>query len=89
MPANEEAAEWLSGLGLKGVGLDTISADNPDSQTFPVHKALLSNEVVIIENLMNLEKSPDRWFTFSCLPLRFEKADGSPVRAVAIAVDPL
>ena len=78
-----EAAEWLNGFGLKGVGLDTISADEADTQDYLVHKAFLRNNTVIIENLTNLEKLPCNKFNFSCFPLKFEDADGSPVRAVA------
>lgn len=78
-----EAANWLSQWGLKGIGLDTISADEGNSRDFPIHKTFLQHETVIIENLTNLEKLPDDSFVFSCFPLRFKDADGSPVRAVA------
>ena len=77
-----EAADWLSEFGLKGIGFDTISADEVDSQEFPVHKAFLRNDTIIIENLSNLEKLPSN-FIFSCFPLSFKDADGSPVRAIA------
>lgn len=80
---SSEAANWLGKFGLRGLGLDAISADKADSQGFPVHKALLRNNTVIIENLTNLEKLPDNQFVISCFPLKFEDADGSPVRAVA------
>ncbi len=79
-----EAAHWLSTLGLKGIGLDTISADTADSEEFLVHKALLEKDTCIIENLSNLAALPGDQFEFSCLPLSFEDADGSPIRAVAI-----
>lgn len=78
-----EAAEWLSQFKLKGVGFDTISADKADSKNFPVHKTLLKNDTIIIENLTNFDKLPCKLFSFSCFPLKFEDADGSPVRAVA------
>ena len=78
-----EAADWLGRFGLKGFGLDTISADKADSQDFPVHNIFLQNDTIIIENLTNLEKLPRTLFTFSCFPLKFKDADGSPVRAVA------
>jgi kynurenine formamidase len=78
-----EAANWLSGFGLKGLGLDTISADKADTRDYPVHKALLQKDTIIIENLANLTDLPCNQFEFSCFPLRFEDADGSPVRAVA------
>ena len=78
-----DAAETLAGLGLKGVGLDAISADPIDSRGLPVHLALLRAEILIIENLTGLELLPESPFMFSCLPLAFQDADGSPVRAVA------
>jgi kynurenine formamidase len=77
------AADWLSRFGLKGLGLDTISADEADTRDFPVHKAFLQNDTIIIENLTNLERLPCNQFIFSCFPLSFEDADGSPVRALA------
>jgi kynurenine formamidase len=78
-----EAADWLSGFHFKGVGLDTISADKADSQGFPAHKAFLQHDTIIIENITNLGKISCDEFVFSCFPLSFEDADGSPVRAVA------
>lgn len=78
-----EAADWLSGFDLKGIGFDTISADKADSQDFPVHKAFLQHDTIIIENMTNLGEIPCNQFIFSCFPLSFEAADGSPVRAVA------
>lgn len=79
-----EAARWLSNKGLKGVGLDNISADRADTEDFCVHKTLLAQNTLIIENLTRLEQLPQQPFDFSCLPLKIEEADGSPVRAVAI-----
>ncbi len=78
-----EAADWLTGFNPKGLGLDAISADKADSGNFPVHKTLLRNNTIIIENLKNLGEIPCDQFIFSCLPLAFEDADGSPVRALA------
>jgi arylformamidase len=78
-----DAAHWLSNFSLKGLGLDTISADTADTQEYPVHKALLQKDMVIIENLTNLVALPCAQFEISCFPLSFEDADGSPVRAVA------
>ena len=78
------AAARLSNFSLKGVGLDTISADTADTQDYPVHKALLRKNIVIIENLTNLAELPGEHAVFSCFPLHFTDADGSPVRAVAL-----
>jgi arylformamidase len=82
-----EAAEWLSGFSLKGVGIDTISMDKTGSISMPVHKAFLNKNIVIIENLTNLEMISGHVFTFCCLPLRIEASDGSPLRAIAILND--
>ena len=81
---SSDAADWLKGFSLKGIGLDTISVDQIDTHDFPVHKALLGNNTVIVENLTNLDQLTGVTFTFSCFPLSLEDADGSPVRAVAI-----
>jgi kynurenine formamidase len=79
-----EAAGWLTGFGLKGVGVDAISFDPADSAKLPLHNILLGKELILIENLTNLEQLPDEPFIFSCLPLKIAEADGSPVRAVAL-----
>ena len=78
-----EAANWLSQFNLRGIGFDTISVDHEDSKDFPVHKVFFQKDTIIIENLVNLEKLVVNEFFFSCFPLKFEGADGSPVRAIA------
>lgn len=77
------AARWLLQFDLKGIGVDTISADAMDSTDFQVHRILLGNNMVIVENLKNLTAITGNTCDFSCLPLNFHDADGSPVRAVA------
>ncbi len=79
-----EAAAFLASFQLRGVGIDAISLDAPDSDEYRVHRTLLSAGIVLIENLTCLEKIPESGFYFSCLPLRIRSGDGSPVRAVAI-----
>ncbi|MCP4656698.1 MAG: cyclase family protein, partial [bacterium] len=79
-----EAALWLGDLGLQGLGLDMISADETGSDDLPIHKILAGRSMIIIENLTNLHGLPENRFLFSCLPLKIQQADGSPVRAVAI-----
>ena len=79
-----EAAAWLAGQGLSGVGVDAISVDPTDGGDYKVHGALLGAGLVIIENLTNLDLLPSEGFHLSCLPLPLRDADGSPVRAVAL-----
>ncbi|MCR1899596.1 cyclase family protein [Irregularibacter muris] len=80
----EEAVQWLCSFSVKGIGIDTLSVDELHSQEFSNHYALLKNNIIIIENLTHLGKLPQDNFLFSCLPLKYKNADGSPVRAVAI-----
>jgi arylformamidase len=78
-----DAALWMHSFQLKGVGVDAISVDENNSTTMSIHKILLER-VVLIENLTHLEQLPDSGFIFSCLPMKLEEADGSPIRAVAL-----
>ena len=79
-----EAARWLVSLKIKGIGLDTISVDPVESESWPVHHILFQNDLVIVENLV-IPDFPDATIgDFMALPLRFVQSDGSPVRAVLI-----
>jgi arylformamidase len=77
-----EAAEYMSSLPLKGVGVDAPSFDPYGSTDLPNHLLILGKEILLIENLCNLHNLPE-YFTFCCLPLRIKDADGSPARAMA------
>ncbi len=62
------------------VGLDTGSFDI--AEEFPVHKALLGADILLIENLTNLAPLSGKQFDLYALPLKLEQ-DGAPVRVVA------
>jgi arylformamidase len=79
-----EAAIWLTTFNLKGIGLDSISLDPVADLNLPNHKIVLAKEILIIENMTNLDSLPNGDFIFQCFPLKIEKADGSPVRAMAM-----
>jgi len=81
---DREAAQYLTGFQLKGVGTDAISFDTMESQDYEVHKILLSSGILLIENLTGLENLPEAEFIFYCFPLKIKNGDGSPVRAVGI-----
>lgn len=78
-----DAVELLISFDLKGVGFDTISPDQEEDSDWPVHYALLGNNMIIIENLKISEEVPASGKVF-CFPLPYMDADGSPVRAVLI-----
>lgn len=62
------------------VGVDTGTVDNEDD--FPIHKELLANDILIIENLANLKPVVGKTFEFTALPLNVA-LDGSPCRVMA------
>lgn len=79
-----KTAHYLADLGIKGVGTDAISIDRAGATDFVIHKILLQNNIVILENLTNLSGLAGQIFTLCCWPLKIADADGSPVRAMAI-----
>lgn len=81
---SEESAKWLTQFDLKGIGIDAISIDNIKTISFEVHKLLLASNILIIENLTNLDSISQEYFTLSIMPLKNERADGSPVRAFCL-----
>ena len=78
-----DAAEYLVSKNVNLVGIDTASIDHPSEKGFRVHHILLSNNILIVENLCNLKSLPDR-FRLIVLPLKLKGATGSPVRAIAM-----
>jgi kynurenine formamidase len=55
-----------------------------DTTGYPVHRILLENRILIIENLANLDRLPEgRFFELLCLPLHIAESDGAPTRVVA------
>lgn len=80
---HEDAARWLSGFTLRGIGVDAVSVDAPDAENFPIHHILLEAGLLLIENLVSLSSLAGCSFRFTCLPLPIESAEAAPVRAVA------
>lgn len=73
--------ERLIAVGVKAVGIDSFTIDN---YPYTLHRALLSNDIVIVENLMNLKPLVGQRFTCFILPLKLDGADGAPCRVVGI-----
>ena len=72
-----DAAGWLSADGIRLVGLDTPSVDFFAASDFPVHRRLLAENVIIIENLV-LNGVSSGAYELLCLPLRLAGCDGAP-----------
>jgi arylformamidase len=78
-----DAAEYLSGLRLRCVGIDYLSIGGfePDDRNPHTHRLLLAAGVWILEGLHLAEVEPGA-YDLVCLPLRLEGADGAPARAL-------
>ena len=79
-----DAAKYLAEKKVNAVAIDGPSIDPGTDNSFKAHKILLSNDILIIENLCNLEKFNTGRFTLIITPLKLISASGSPVRAIGI-----
>jgi len=86
---SQEAAQRILERGVRVVGIDVFSIDGDhvvegSGETHAVHRLLLGNGVLIVENLTNVEALLDgSAYSVSLLPLNLGGCDGSPIRAVA------
>ena len=83
---DEEAAKYLVDKKIATVGIDYLSVENYYADNAVTHKLLLQNEIGIIEGL-RLNDVPEGEYFLSCLPLKIEGAEASPVRAVLVEFD--
>jgi len=80
-----DASQFLVDSRVNAVAIDSPSIDAGRNDNFISHKILLSNDVLVIENLCNLEKLNRAWqFTLIITPLKLVRATGSPIRAIGI-----
>lgn len=75
-------AQELVKRGIKTIGMDMCS---PDGEPFAIHKLFLSNDILIIENLTNLNQLIGKRFKIIALPLNMS-IDGAPARVIAEVV---
>lgn len=68
------------------VGIDTPSIDPEQSKTMDAHKAVLANQMSILEGLVLDHVSPGE-YELIALPLKIAGGDASPVRAVLRELD--
>lgn len=72
---------WLAERGVRLIGLDFPSVDQPTSKELPIHHAIGRAGLHILESL-DLRAVEPGTYELIALPLRIVGADGSPVRAV-------
>lgn len=76
-----ETAQQLVRHQVKLVGIDYLSVDAFDADTFPVHRTLLSAGVVILEGL-DFRGVPAGDYELIALPILLQDGDGAPARVI-------
>jgi kynurenine formamidase len=79
-----DTARYLVKKKVNAVAIDGPSIDAGKDSKFTAHNILLTNNVLAIENLCNIDRIVKKRFTLVAAPLKLEGATGSPVRAIAI-----
>jgi arylformamidase len=76
-----QTIEWLAGLGVRLVGIDSQSVDPAASKTLDSHRLLLRHDLRVLENLV-LDEVAEGDYELIALPLKLTLACASPVRAI-------
>ena len=84
-----DACEYLFECGVKLIGLDTPSPDDPKDKIIfgevsPLHYYFLSRDIVLVEFLTNLDQLSHTEITLIVAPLKVKGADGFPARVIAM-----
>jgi len=82
---SRDAALLLIERGIRGIGVDTLSADNGEADNSPCHRIVHGAGGVILENLANLELLPERGAFVLIAPLPIKDGTGAPARVIAFA----
>jgi arylformamidase len=89
---DEELALWLVEQGAAFVGVDFLTPDKPpqlreEGFSSPIHRILLGNEVLIIENLTNLAPLAGRRVEVVAPPIHVRgEVEAAPARVLARAL---
>ncbi|MGQ9473856.1 MAG: cyclase family protein, partial [Candidatus Caldatribacteriaceae bacterium] len=75
-------AQFLAEKKLKGVGIDALGIER-EQKDHATHRILLSQDILIFEGLALQTVSPG-WYYFMAFPLKVQKGDGAPARAVLV-----
>jgi len=81
---SKAAANYLAEIKINLIGIDSPNIDPATDNEFSSHKIFSESNILVIENLMNLDKLLNSRFTFIALPLKLKNCSGAPIRAVAI-----
>ena len=79
-----DACEWLlRRRRIRALGVDTLSIDPGESETFPVHTILNGAERYGVENLANLRRLPTRGARITVGVIPFKLGSGGPAKVLA------
>lgn len=81
--SREVAAFLLNERNINGLGIDTLSPDNPKNG-YPVHKMLLNADKYIIENIANSASLPPTGSYSLALPMKISQGTEAPIRLVGL-----
>ncbi|HZY57229.1 MAG TPA: cyclase family protein, partial [Rubrobacteraceae bacterium] len=82
---SQEAARYLAALEVLTVGIDYLSVGGFVRDGVETHQALLEAGIWIIEGLDLSQVEPGE-YELICLPLKVERGDGAPARAILRAI---
>ncbi|MBI4835534.1 MAG: cyclase family protein [Planctomycetes bacterium] len=71
------------GLARKGIGIIGLDSCSPDNAPFDLHKIFFRKDILILENLVNLDKIHRPEFTIYIMPIKYDRIDGAPCRVIA------
>jgi len=80
---SSEAADFCVEKKVSLVGIDYISIEKYGDETFPSHRKILGNNILILEGI-DLKAVPPGKYTLLCLPLKIKGGEASPVRAILL-----
>lgn len=69
---------------IGGVGIDTHGVDGGLDQTFAVNRLMLEQPRIVLENLTNLDRLPEKGATLVIGALKLAGGSGSPVSVLAL-----
>lgn len=90
---DREATEYLADLGVKNIGCEAFTIDNPTqakldaNPPYPAHQVCKERRLLNTENLVIPRRLVGRRFRFIGFPLKIRGGSASPIRAVAVLDD--
>ena len=82
---SQEAARYLAAWNIRTVGIDYLSVGGFRKDGVETHRALLEAGIWVIEGL-DLSKVEPGAYELVCLPIKIERSDGAPARAILRAI---